>query len=142
MGVIEGNQSVTDNEWETITKGGDKAIQRWIDGQLYGKSCVVVLIGSNTAGRPWINYEIIKGWNDKKGIVGICIHNLKSRHGEQSSRGNNPFDYINYGTDGTKLSSIVKVYDPFNWSSKHVYDSIKENIDGWVEEAINIRSRH
>ena len=58
MGVGEGNKPATDNDWETITKGGDKAIQRWIDDQLDGKSCNVVLIGENTAGRKWIKYEI------------------------------------------------------------------------------------
>lgn len=50
-GVVEGNQPVSDNDWETITRGGDAAIQRWIDSQLDGKSCCVVLIGSATAGR-------------------------------------------------------------------------------------------
>jgi len=56
MGIVEGNRSATDHDWEQITKGGDKAIQKWIDDQLDGKSCNVVLIGENTAGRKWINY--------------------------------------------------------------------------------------
>jgi len=37
MGVLEGNVPVSDNDWESITKGGDKKIQDWIDGQVYGK---------------------------------------------------------------------------------------------------------
>lgn len=57
MGVIEGNAPVSDNDWEAIKKGGDKAIQNWIDGQLKGKSCTIVLIGANTAGRKWIKYD-------------------------------------------------------------------------------------
>ena len=73
-GMVEGNASVSDNDWETITSGGDAAIQRWIDGQLYGKSCAVVLIGTATAGRKWINYEIEAAWNSGKGLVGIHIH--------------------------------------------------------------------
>src|SRR5438046_1660661 len=60
MGVIDGNQPATDNDWETVKKGGDAAIQRWIDGQLDGKSVAIVLVGTNTAGRKWINYEINK----------------------------------------------------------------------------------
>ena len=49
MGVIEGNQAVADNDWETVTKGGDAAIKKWIDDQMVGRSCVVVLIGSAAA---------------------------------------------------------------------------------------------
>src|SRR5437867_8357494 len=76
-GVLEGNARVTDNEWEAITRGGDEAIERWIAEQLEGKSCTVVLIGAATAGRKWINFEVMKSWNDGKGLVGIYIHNLK-----------------------------------------------------------------
>jgi len=33
----------------------------WIDEQMAGKSCVVVLIGSKTAGRDWVEYEFKNG---------------------------------------------------------------------------------
>ena len=44
IGVIEGNRPATDNDWESITRGGDKAIKRWIADQLSGRSCTVVLV--------------------------------------------------------------------------------------------------
>ena len=56
MGVIEGDAPCSDNDWEKVTKGGDDAIKKWIAGQMSGKSCVVVLIGNDTAGRKWINH--------------------------------------------------------------------------------------
>jgi hypothetical protein len=31
-------------EWETIKKGGDAAVKKWIDDQLNGKSVAIVLI--------------------------------------------------------------------------------------------------
>jgi hypothetical protein len=71
IGVIEGNQPASDNDWESITKGGDDAIKRWIASQLKGKTCAVVLVGSGTANRKWINYEIVKAWDDGLGVVGI-----------------------------------------------------------------------
>ena len=138
MGVIEGNIPVSDNDWEEITRGGDKAIQKWIDGQINGKSCAIVLIGTNTAGRKWIKYEIKKSWNDGKGVVGIYIHNLKNKDGYQSSKGKNPFD--DFTVDGKKLSSIVKAYDPPSSIGTRVYDHIKTNLETWVEEAISIRN--
>ena len=81
IGALEGNSPVSDNKWEEIKKGGDTAIEKWIGAELSGKSCAIVLIGANTAGRKWINHEIEKGWNDGKGVLGIYIHNLKNREG-------------------------------------------------------------
>lgn len=139
IGAIEGNRPVSDNDWESVTKGGESAIRRWIDDQMSGRGCTVVLIGANTAGRKWINYEIEKSWADKKGVVGIYIHNVDDREGAQSSKGANPFDTVTLPDGRTKLSTVVKAYDPPFLSSKYVYEHISENLEKWVEEAIRIR---
>src|SRR3712207_8916772 len=52
--------------WETVRRGGTAAIQKWIDGEMAYKRAVVVLIGRETAGRPWVKYEIEKAWSIKK----------------------------------------------------------------------------
>lgn len=142
IGSIEGNKLASDNDWEAVTKGGDAAIKRWIAEQMKGKSCVIVLIGSNTAGRKWINYEIEKGWNDGKGVLGIYIHNLKDIDGNKSSKGRNPFGGFTVGPEEKKLSTIVKDYNPPYTDSKSVYNYIKENIVDWIEEAIEIRGQY
>jgi len=142
MGVVEGNKPATDNDWETITKGGDEAIQKWIDDQLDGKSCNVVLIGENTAGRKWIKYEIKSAWNNNKGVVGVYIHRLKDFEGNQSSKGRNPFEDFTMDGGEKKLSSIVKAYNPPFTDSKDVYGHISDNIADWIEEAIKIRDNY
>lgn len=140
MGVIEGNRPCSDNDWETITQSGDEKIKKWIAEQLDGKSCAVVLIGANTADRKWINHETVKAWNDKKGVVGVYVHNLQNSDQQQSTKGANPFANIKYGDSGKMLSSIAKAYDPPYSTSTSVYDHIKENLETWVEEAITIRN--
>ena len=140
MGVVDGNKPATDNDWETVKKGGDKAIQKWIDGQLKGKSVAIVLIGEKTAGRKWIKYEIKKAWQDGKGVMGIYIHNLKDKDGNQSAKGKNPFDDCKIGDKS--MSKIVKAYDPPYVTSSYVYDHIKENLADWIEKAIEIRNEH
>src|SRR6267154_782132 len=128
MGIVEGNAAVSDNDWESVTKGGDDAIKQWIVDQLNGKSCSIVLIGSGTAGRKWITYEIEKTWNAKKGVLGVYIHGLKDRNQKQASKGGNPFDYLTLGEKNEKkLSSVVKVYDPPYANSENVYKYIKDN---------------
>ena len=54
MGALEGDEPVSDNKWEEVKRGGDRGIQNWINSQMSGKSCVVVLIGSQTASRQWV----------------------------------------------------------------------------------------
>ncbi len=139
IGSIEGNRPATDNEWERITGGGDAAIKKWIADQIFGKSCTVVLVGSNTANRKWINYEIVKSWEDGMGVVGIYIHGLKNLDDNTSTRGNNPFDYITYGPTKKKLSSIVRCYNPRGTDSKERYAWIAEHLANAADEAIEIR---
>src|SRR5579864_8954402 len=111
MGAIEGNVPVSDNDWESVTKGGDAAIQKWIAEQLVGTSCTIVLVGQNTAGRKWISHEISESWNRGKGVVGIHIHNLKDLAGLQSVSGTNPFDFVTFTNNKQKLSSVVDLME-------------------------------
>ena len=140
MGVIEGNRPCSDNDWESITSAGDEAIKKWIAEQMEGKSCAIVLIGAATAGRKWINHEIIKAWNDKRGVLGIYIHRLLNTDKQQSTKGANPFDSVTHGPSGKKLSSVVKAYDPPYTSSTDAYNYISQKLEAWVEEAITIRN--
>jgi hypothetical protein len=142
IGAIEGQMLLSPNDWEAVKKKGNKAIQDWIDDQLYGRSCVVVLIGSATAGRPWIEYEMSKGWADGKGVVGIHIHGLKDSNQKQAYKGKNPLAGVTVQTrSGVKtLSNVAKTYDPPYTSSNSVFDHIKTNIESWIEEAIRIRN--
>lgn len=142
IGVIEGNKSASDNDWEKITKGGDKAIEQWITNQMKGKSCAVVLVGSNTAGRKWINKEIVKAWDKEMGVVGIYIHGLKNIKGETSTKGANPFDFVTHGPTKKKLSNIVKCYNPAGATSKEKYAWISKHLANAVEEAIRIRANN
>lgn len=140
IGTVDGNKPASDNDWETIKSRGPAAIQKWIDDQLYGKSCAVVLIGASTAGRKWINYEIETAWNERKGLVGVYIHGLKDFSGSQSSQGSNPFQGFKVGDND--LSSIVKAYNPPYYDSKQVYNYIAQNLADWFDEAVEIRSKY
>ncbi len=83
MGIVSGDSTFSDNDWEEVKLKSDAMIKFWIDSQMAKRSCVVVLIGEKTAERKWINYEIKKAIELNKGIVGIYIHNLKDRFGNQ-----------------------------------------------------------
>ncbi len=140
IGSIEGNQAISDNDWEKVTKAGDQAIKNWIASQMSGKNCEFVLIGTATAGRKWIKYEIEEAWKAKKGVVGIYVHHLRDANQQQSAKGANSFSTFNI--NGTNFASIVKAYDPPYTDSKQAYKYIADNIEAMVEEAIAIRGRY
>lgn len=135
IGALEDNKPVSTNEWESVKRGGEASIKNWIDDNLRYKSCVVVLVGKETANRKWVRYEIKKAWELGKGLVGVYIHNLKDPRTGKSLKGKNPFDQFAFG-DGTKLSSVVKCYDP---NPNDPYNEIKNNLEDWIEEAIASR---
>ncbi len=138
IGVVEGNPPATDNKWEEVKRGGDGAIQAWIDGQLTNRTCTIVLVGADTADRRWVKYEIEKSWNNGKGVLGIRIHRLLDHNQQASVAGANPFDAFSVN-DGRKLSSLVKLYDPPYSASADVYDHISKNTASWIESAIGDR---
>ncbi|MBS1960866.1 MAG: TIR domain-containing protein [Bdellovibrionales bacterium] len=137
IGVVEGNRPASDNDWEEVTRGGDEAIKKWIATQLQGRSCSIILIGSETAGRKWINYEIGEAWKNGLGILGIHIHNIKNSDGKQCSKGTNPFSGLKLGEKS--FDTVVKTYDPPHSESTQVYQYIEKNLAEWIEEAIKIR---
>jgi MTH538 TIR-like domain (DUF1863) len=131
MGVIEGNEPVSPNAWEQLKRAGIGAVERWIDSNMKYKRCVVVLIGSDTANRPWVQYEIKKAWRERRGLVGVYVHNLKCPRTGTCAKGPNPFSYFNVG--GQSMASLVEVHDPSSWDA---YGDIASNMQNWVTNAI------
>lgn len=131
--ALEGQPILNSQQWETVRRGGTPAIQKWIDEQMAFKRAVVVLIGKETAGRPWVKYEIQKAWSIKKPLVGIRIHGLSSM-ATVDSIGGDPF-----ATAGVRG---VPIYDPTvkNWQggidSQATYRALAANIEQWVSQAV------
>lgn len=138
IGALDGQSVLTANEWENKKAAGDAAVKKWIDDKLTGRSCVIVLIGAHTNNRKWIQYEMQEAWHRKKGVLGIRIHKLKNLAGEDTTAGPNPLDEIT--VDGKKLSAICRTYDPSGATSTAAYNHIANNVEDWVEKAIEIRN--
>lgn len=134
MGVVEGNTPVNPNTWEEVKRKGEKSIENWIEDNMHGKSCVVVLIGTDTYKRPWVKYEIQKAWKDGKGLLGIHIHNLTCPNNGKCAKGTNPFDSFEFKEGGKVV--VPKVYDP---KASDAYNDISTNLSAWIEAAISQR---
>ena len=139
IGAVEGNKPTSDNDWEQVKRGGNESIKQWIDSQMQYRSCTIVLVGSETANREWINYEIRESWEKGMGIVGIYIHGLEDSNGYTSSKGRNPFNLLEFH-NGKKLSSVVECHNPIGHNSQLKYQWISDNLSSIVEEAIRNRN--
>ena len=141
IGALTANEALAPNDWLAVSRRGDAAIKDWIKRQLERSRCVVVLIGRETASRPWVRYEIEEGWRRGLGVVGIRIERLLDARGRPDVKGPNPFDSIEVGFFGKRLSRIVTTHDSRFHGSKLVYDDIRRNIESWVVDAIRVREQ-
>lgn len=134
MGKVDSSSTFSANEWEEVKEKSDDKIRRWIDKQMEKRSCLVLLIGKDTAQRKWINYEIKKAYDLNKGIVGVYIHKLKDKTGVQNKKGSNPFDHLTL--NGIKLSHYIKTFDSSYINSQFVYNDIQNNLENLIEYGI------
>ena len=137
IGALEGNEPVSDNDWDEVKKKGKGNIGCWIDKNMEGRSCLVVLVGEETADREWVKYEIEHAWEKGMGVVGIYVHNIKDPRYGKSNQGHNPFE--NFTFKGESFANIVKCYNPNPFDA---YNDIANNLSKWVEEAIRIRNNY
>lgn len=121
-------------EFEKVERQGKRAIESWIDRQLNGTTVTVVLIGQETANRPYVQYEILQSYERGNGLLGINIHNIKDTKGQtQWYSGPNPFGSVEvdggfWGKTALSNKLTIPIYD---W----VHSDGRRNIATWVENA-------
>ncbi|MEY4512430.1 MAG: hypothetical protein RLZZ450_4552 [Pseudomonadota bacterium] len=121
-------------EWDVIKRSGDFALKRWFEQQIKGRSCLIVLIGAQTASRPLVQYEIARWSKLKLGMLGVHIHQLKDAKGKPGVKGANPFEQAASGLGA--LAAQIPVYEAPETDSKLAYRYIADNLAKWVESAV------
>ena len=83
--------------WEEAERKGATAIKALINKGLENTSVTVVCVGSQTAGRTYIDYEIDQSIARGNGIVAIQIHHLRDKNNKTSPAGAIPSKIIEGG---------------------------------------------
>lgn len=78
------------SEYEEAKKKGDEEIKRLIRAKLQNTTVTIVLIGTETAYRPYVKYEVEQSVARKNGLLGVHIHHLKDQLSRTSQRGPKP----------------------------------------------------
>lgn len=121
--------------WESAKKQGDIALKRLINGGLDNTSNTCLLIGSQTYGRPWVRYEILKSFKKGNHIFGVNINSIKGKDGCTKIAGPNPLLNVGvtFSSDGETATLWEKNGD--NWVQ---YDKI----DGSASYRFNVTQEY
>ena len=92
-GLLFGDRSVgfADRSlWEEAESKNARALKRIIQEGLVGTSVTAVLIGSETADRRWVAYEIEQSVERGNALIGVHIHKLRGQNGSVARKGRIP----------------------------------------------------
>ncbi|MGV0793554.1 TIR domain-containing protein [Mycolicibacterium sp. XJ1819] len=134
IGALEGQPLLNPQEWEQVSRRGPAAISTWIDEKMAYKRAVIVLIGQETAPRPWVKYEIQKAWNDKKPLLGVRIHGISSM-GTVDQRGPDPFA-------AAGIDTRIPIFDPTAYDmygridSGATYRNLANHLEWWSTQGV------
>ncbi len=124
-------------EFEQIKRQGDAAVHRWIDSQLEGTSVTVVLIGSETLTRPFVQYEICESLKKGNAVIGVHINGIRDMRTSMTSSRGNTHSVIGYYKDGTPAY--------FDRVCNGIYDYVRDNgyinMGKWIEMAAQARGK-
>jgi hypothetical protein len=135
INALEGQTMMNPQDWEKLKSPGPRAVENWIDDQMKWKRAVIVLVGRETAGREWVQYEINKAWKDKKPLLGVRINGLSSM-GTYDSPGLNPF------TRAGIPEGRVPIFDPTvkfpngSVDTKATYNNLKNYLGTWSDQGV------
>lgn len=123
-------------EFEKVKQNGKEAVKKWIDSQLVGTSVTVVLIGSDTSNREYVQYELKKSYERGNAILGVHVNNLRDREGKTSLKGDTSFGEIGKDIYGNSVYffNVAKEYD-------YVNDGGYNNLGIWIEEAAKLKGK-
>lgn len=77
-------------EYEALLRARKSTIGRVIRDRLAGTSVTIVLIGSETASRPFVHLEIEESLANRNGLLGIRIHEIDGPDGKPAFSGPDP----------------------------------------------------
>lgn len=122
--------------WEDANRFGDDAIRRTIEQGLENTTVTAVLIGAETAGRPWMLYEIQKSRERGNGLFGVYLNEIRDQYGFTDVMGPNPFKRL-FIQESARLKWMSDIYPSYSW----VGDNGDKNFGAWVEEAAKAAGR-
>lgn len=123
--------------FEQIKRQGATAVHNWIDKQLEGTSVTVVLIGSETLNRPFVQYEICKSLERGNAIIGVHINGIRDMRTSMIANKGNTHTAIGYYSDNSP-AYFDKICDGiYDYTTQNGY----VNLGTWIESAARVHGK-
>ncbi|MDR2203187.1 MAG: TIR domain-containing protein [Nitrososphaerota archaeon] len=130
--VIRGTEAtgfVDKADFEKVERQGKQAVHEWIDKQLEGTSVTVVLIGTETLSRPFVQYEIFKSLKRENGVIGVHISGIKDMITKMPEPKENVHTIIGNRND----ESPIYFDDIADGIYDYINDGGYQNLGQWIE---------
>jgi hypothetical protein len=82
--------------FESAKASGAEGAKQFLIDALEGTNVTCVLIGNQTAFRPWVRYELVRSFFKGNGLFAIRVHGMKDMDDRLCIAGPNPFDGLAY----------------------------------------------
>ena len=107
---------IEDEEIDRMCEEGLLRVYRWIEEEISKAEAVVVLIGHNTAGKHFVEFEIACAQKNSKPMIGVFIEELCDQNGNTQAQGPSP---------------LFPVFSLYNY----VQDQGAANLPSWLKKA-------
>jgi len=123
--------------FESKKRTSDDVLRTFLSEALKGTTVTCVLIGSETYARPWVRYEIVRSFEQGKGLFGVRIHNISNFNQGTSTMGPNPFEYLAYRVVNDRV-----YWQELNGGSWASYDKVPSMKLADVPYSLNGQNHH
>ena len=82
--------------FEAKQRESPESLKNFLRDGMNGTTVTCVLIGNETALRPWVRYELIRSFHRGNGLLGVRVHNIKNLQKATALAGANPFECLAY----------------------------------------------
>lgn len=104
--------------WEEAIQKSPAALKELINNGLNGCGVTALLIGSGTADRRWVKYELVKSFTEGKGILAVHLNRIRSRTtGKISKKGTSPLSRLKVRVDDNCEKLYFLELKDHKWSS-------------------------
>jgi len=99
--------------FESKDRESTEVLKRFLREGLSNTSVTCVLVGSETALRRWVRYEIFQSFIRGNGLLAVRIHGIADLNKQTSNAGADPFGSLAFTIDGDRLQ--FKEYMANGW---------------------------
>lgn len=118
FGDVTGTDTFYDNSlWEEAKKKGDAELKKLIAGGMNNSSVTTVLAASETWGRKWVRYELVKSFERGNGLITLWIDQAKDSAGKTSRRGHDPLACLHFALSAGGKTAEMSYYDGTAWKT-------------------------